>query len=225
MRPAIAAAPAGPLPAGETHYGVGVLPPPDIGAAVDRYRARYDGDFYARTVPHITVKQTFRLLCTEAELVSRLRAVCRETSPFPVGLVGVRVFGHGGRHVVYLHVPHTDELMAFQRRLVRALADVAGHSPHYTLDYELTSYLPHMTIGQNLSEERLAEIRAELTAESYYPAFCFPVTHVSVARRDPESVWRRPYRVALGTGELVPEPYPEPPPWRRSAGAPRTDRQ
>lgn len=201
----------------ETYCGIGILPPPEIGEAIDRYRARFDGLFYERTVPHITVKQTFRLLGDHEALMARVQAACRDTPPFSVGIVGVADFGHGGVFAVYLHVLHTEELMGFQKRLVRGLADVAGHSPMFTLDYELTHYLPHVTLGQQLTERRRDEIRVELAAEAYHPAYCFPVHYVSVARRDPDMVWRRPFRTALGTGEVSLEPHPELPPWTRKA--------
>lgn len=204
-------------PAAETVYGVGILPPPDIGEEIDRYRALYDGEFYPLTVPHITVKQTLRLLGAEPELLDRVRAVCRETAPFPVGIVGVNDFGHGGIHVVFLEVIKTPELMAFQNRLVAALRDVAGHSPLYTLEYELTRYLPHVTIGQRLTTERKDEVRAELAAEGYVPAYCFEVDRVSVARRDPDMIWRRPLSVHFGSGNVTADPYPEAPPWPRAS--------
>ncbi|MBI3979359.1 MAG: 2'-5' RNA ligase family protein [Chloroflexi bacterium] len=196
-------------------YGLGLLPPREQAAAIDRYRARYDGVFYSRTVPHCTVKQPFQLAGDEAALVVRVREVCRETRAFPVSVEGVGDFGHDDIYVVHLRVKPTPGLMAFQRRLVEALRDLVDRNLLAPMDHEQVHYLPHITLGQRLSPEERDLILAELALESPQPQYDFAATHVSVARRDPDMVWRRPWLVELETGSLQADPYPDDPPWPR----------
>lgn len=173
-------------PAGE--FAIGLLPPPDISALVDEHRRRYD-PLFGRTVPHITVKQPFQLVGELQRLQAALTRVCRDTSPFELVVDDVGCFRHHHVNVVYFAAVLAPPLRHFQRAVVLATAPFARHDyPEYSLRSEVDCYVPHITIGQELSEQQLDELLSRLATDR--PRFRFTVESAVLARHHGEGHWR-----------------------------------
>ncbi|MBB5236171.1 2'-5' RNA ligase family protein [Deinococcus budaensis] len=131
---------------------LGVLPPPDLGARVDAFRARLGR---RESAPHVTVKARSGL-GADLGWVPAARAVVAGSAPLALRVGGARVFA-GGR-AVYLAVDSPD-VVALHLRLLEAL------EPAARFGYEGPAMTPHLTLALRRRGENLGAVLDAARAE------------------------------------------------------------
>lgn len=132
-------------------YGVCIFPTPEIQNFANNYRKRYD-PHYALIPPHLTLKDTFDLEESKIqELVDRLAAIARQFQPFVLKVYKINHF-HPNSNTIFLALREEPAIVALHEAL--------HHPP---LDHERQfSFVPHITIGQNMSNDELHDVFSRL---------------------------------------------------------------
>ncbi|MGM7719656.1 YjcG family protein [Metabacillus sp. Hm71] len=132
-------------------YGIALFPSKKLQDLANSYRKRYD-THYALVPPHVTLKTAFEATDEELTQITReLRKIAEETSPLTLTIKKVSSFAPVN-NVIYLKVEPTDELQALHEKLHRG---VLQSQPEY-------SFVPHITIGQNLSDDEHSDVLGSL---------------------------------------------------------------
>ncbi|WP_214846643.1 YjcG family protein [Exiguobacterium sp. s193] len=136
------------------NIGVVLFPSKRIQDFANSYRKRYDSK-YALITPHITMRERINVDESELEtIVAELNKVAQQTKPLALHLQGARSF-HPTNNVLFLKVMPTDELEQLHRALH---SNALEHKPKY-------DFLPHITIGQDLSDVELFDVLERLKME------------------------------------------------------------
>ncbi|WP_409291851.1 YjcG family protein [Peribacillus sp. SCS-37] len=132
-------------------YGVAIFPSKKLQDLVNSYRKRYDSH-YALIPPHLTLKNAFTATDDRIkEIADRLELLASQYKPFTMNVTKVSSF-QPVNNVIYLKVEPTPELEG----LHKAMHDnFFGDSPEY-------KFTPHITIGQNLSEDEHSDVLNQL---------------------------------------------------------------
>ncbi|WP_114569843.1 YjcG family protein [Exiguobacterium flavidum] len=136
------------------NIGVVLFPSKRIQDFANSYRKRYDTK-YALITPHVTMKE--RTTVEEGDLeavVSYLNEIASNTKPLTLHIQGARSF-HPTNNVLFLKVMPTDELDRLHKSLHEG---VLAQKPKY-------DFLPHITIGQELSDVELFDVLERLKME------------------------------------------------------------
>ncbi len=174
--------------------------PPEISAAVDDIRSRYDPAFKDGIPPHITIKRP--AILTNPALLSAMSGAIRvglqHLQPFQVELDGYGVFRHPGRNVVFIKVRDERSFCELHTSVAAALSSVLADPG---LDqYENSAYHPHLTIGNALSDLELAVMEHELSGGSYRLNFSFTLSEIALFSQPPAQPWQTVDRLVLGQG-------------------------
>ncbi|MFZ0075976.1 hypothetical protein D3D03_07290 [Exiguobacterium sp. RIT452] len=136
------------------NIGVVLFPSKRIQDFANSYRKRYDSK-YALITPHITMRERISVDDSELDtIVAALNKVAAQTKPVSLHIQGARSF-HPTNNVLFLKVMPTDELEQLHRDLH---AGDLTHTPKY-------DFLPHITIGQDLSDVELFDVLERLKME------------------------------------------------------------
>lgn len=136
------------------NIGVVLFPSKRIQDFANSYRKRYDSK-YALITPHITMRERISVDDTELDsIVAALNQVAEQTKPVSLHIQGARSF-HPTNNVLFLKVMPTDELEQLHQALH---SGDLSHTPKY-------DFLPHITIGQDLSDVELFDVLARLKME------------------------------------------------------------
>lgn len=148
------------------NYVVAVIPPQSVQEVANSYRKRYD-PHYDVICPHIKLTEIFYADSDQMGKIHQfLRQVANETAPFTVKHHKVGHF-HPTNNVIYLAIQDEEPFIALQRKLYA--------SPYMSTE-RLYSYVPHLTIGQKLSDDELHDVYGQLRMkklELEYTADCF----------------------------------------------------
>lgn len=132
-------------------YGIVVFPSKKMQDLANSYRKRYD-PHYALIPPHLTLISPFEAKEEEAEILAgKLRKIAEEFKPFGISVPKFSSF-KPVNNVIYMKVEPTKEILGLQEEL-RALF------PHINFEY---SFVPHITIGQKLSDVEHSDIYGSL---------------------------------------------------------------
>ncbi|MEZ5539015.1 MAG: 2'-5' RNA ligase family protein [Pseudomonadales bacterium] len=177
-----------------TLYAMALVPPPELSAVCAAIREQFDPAHSDKTFPHITLKQPFTLLdnpiIQESVLLQATQQLCSQQPPLKVALKQVGRFDsptHGS--VVHVRVDLSPAFQQLQQALVKKVAAVGCVTPHLSVEQEIKTYYPHLTLAQGLSPEAATamldhDMRA-VTEKS------FLADTVVVGRRDTNQVWQR----------------------------------
>lgn len=132
-------------------FGVAIFPSKKLQDLANSYRKRYD-PHYALISPHITLKGPFEAQEEQLlDLSQRLAQIASNTKPFLLKVLKVSSF-KPVNNVIYFKIDPSDELKKLQETLH---TDIIGDVPEY-------SFVPHITIGQNLSNDEHSDIYGQL---------------------------------------------------------------
>ncbi|EPE61033.1 UPF0477 protein yjcG [Exiguobacterium sp. S17] len=137
--------------------GVVLFPSKQVQDFANSYRKRYDTK-YALISPHVTIKE--RTEVDEAELpkvLEYLQQLAEATKPIQLKIDGARSFAPTN-NVLYLKVLPTRELQALQARLHEG---ALNQPPKY-------EFLPHITIGQDLTDAELFDVLERMRMEQVH---------------------------------------------------------
>ncbi|WP_147533265.1 YjcG family protein [Bacillus marasmi] len=132
-------------------FGVAIFPSKKLQDLANSYRKRYD-PHYALIPPHITLKGPFEADEYQLKNLSqRLQQIASHTEPFPLNVLKVSSF-KPVNNVIYFKIDPSDDLMKLHKTLH---INIIGDAPEY-------SFVPHITIGQNLSNDEHSDVYGQL---------------------------------------------------------------
>lgn len=128
-------------------YGIAIFPSKKMQDAANSLRKRYDSH-YALVPPHVTLKAPFEVEDEHVpEMTGKIKEIAKSVSPFPLRLIKVGSF-HPVNNVIYFKVQETEELMKLHTKLNEGMLE---REEPYT-------FVPHITIAQNLSDAEHADV-------------------------------------------------------------------
>lgn len=133
-------------------YSIVVFPSNEAQEIANSYRKRYDHT-YALIPPYIRLKEAFETdEANLAKLVSHLEDVASSTDSFTVHFHRVSSF-HPTNNVIYLAVQNKEPFENLHKKIVE----------HGEKKEETYAYVPHMTIGRDLSDDELRDVTGQLS--------------------------------------------------------------
>ncbi|WP_223700633.1 YjcG family protein [Sutcliffiella deserti] len=134
-------------------YGIAIFPSKKLQDFANSYRKRYDAH-YALIPPHITLKTAFEINESDMRAVTEeLSSIAKETPPISINIHKVSSFVPVN-NVIYLKVDPDEELLSLHEKLHAGMG--------YFEDNREYSYVPHITIGQNLSDDEHSDVLGSL---------------------------------------------------------------
>ncbi|PLT33907.1 YjcG family protein [Bacillus sp. V5-8f] len=134
-------------------YGVVIFPSKTLQDKANSYRKRYD-PHYALIPPHLTLKGPFEASDTEIKTISdKLAQIVLDSKPFTLKVLKVSSF-KPANNTIYFKVELTPEL----EKLHCAL-----HSQDFFEEKSEYTFVPHITIGQKLSNDEHSDVYGQLT--------------------------------------------------------------
>ncbi|MDX5474286.1 MAG: YjcG family protein [Bacillaceae bacterium] len=134
-------------------YGIAIFPSKKLQDFANSYRKRYDPHF-ALIPPHVTVKNTFEIAEDDMKAVTeQLHAITKNIAPFSLSISKVSSFSPVN-NVIYLKVEPHVELLELHEKLH------AGEG--YFTDNREYAFVPHITIGQKLSDDEHSDVLGSL---------------------------------------------------------------
>ncbi len=137
-------------------YSVVIFPSSNVQDVANSYRKRYD-PAYPTIPPYIRLRETFEL--DEAklpELVNHLNHVADTTDAFSIHFNRVSTF-FPANNVIYLATDNKQPLEALHDKIGEYFA---GQSETY-------AYVPHLTIGRDLSDDELKDVLGQLRMQHF----------------------------------------------------------
>lgn len=133
-------------------YGIAIFPSKKLQDSVNSYRKRYDPN-YALIPPHLTLKQPFEATDEQVRDISReLRQIAQRMQPLSLSIRKFSSFSPVN-NVIYLKVEPTEEIL----NLYDAL-----HGEYFSDIEPEYAFVPHITIGQNLSDDEHSDVLGRL---------------------------------------------------------------
>lgn len=132
-------------------YGIALFPTKELQDLANSFRKRYD-PHYALIPPHLTLKNPFDASNEEIkEITSKLHEVANNHKSFSLKVLKYSSF-YPVNNVIYLKVDPVKELLDLQGAL---------HSGYFS-DNKDYSFVPHITIGQKLSDDEHSDVLGQL---------------------------------------------------------------
>lgn len=132
-------------------YGVAVFPSKQLQDLANSYRMRYD-PHYELITPHMTLKEPFEVEDAKIqEVADEMAKIAEQHKPFTLHATRVSSFTPI-TNTLYFKIEPTPEISALHKSLH---SDFFGGEPKF-------SFVPHITIGQKLSDSEFADIFGQL---------------------------------------------------------------
>lgn len=132
-------------------YSVVIFPSGRVQEVANSYRKRYDPTF-ALIPPYIRLKEAFELGDAQLPaLIAHLEDVAQQTVPFSAHFHKVSSF-YPANNVLYLAIENKEPLEQLHQRIIE---NDAKHKETY-------AYIPHVTIGRDLSSDELKDLTGQL---------------------------------------------------------------
>jgi 2'-5' RNA ligase len=137
-------------------YGIAVFPEKKVQVIANSYRKRYD-PHYSLIPPHITLKQAFEMDNGELpRAIDHLDQVAQETPPFEARLLKVSTF-HPTNNVIYFSIADPAPFKSLHEKINRGCLQ----------NEESYDFIPHLTIGQSLSDDELHDVYGSLRMSKF----------------------------------------------------------
>ncbi|MBT2570385.1 YjcG family protein [Planococcus sp. ISL-110] len=132
-------------------YGVAAFPSKKLQDLANSYRKRYD-PHYEQITPHMTLKGPFVAdASTIKDIAAEMLNIAKRQKPFKLHATRVSTFSPV-TNTLYFKVEQNAEIAALHEDLH---SDFFGGMPKH-------SFMPHITIGQELSDTEHADVYAQL---------------------------------------------------------------
>ncbi|WP_044748634.1 YjcG family protein [Bacillus alveayuensis] len=139
-------------------YGIALFPSKKIQDFANSYRKRYDSH-YALIPPHLTLKSAFEASDDQIKtIVKELRKIAANTEPIPLKITKFSSF-YPVNNVIYLKVEPNETLNKLHKQFYSGV--FADEKPEY-------AFVPHITIGQSLSDAEYADVYGRLKMQNVY---------------------------------------------------------
>ncbi|MFD1422881.1 2'-5' RNA ligase family protein [Laceyella tengchongensis] len=137
-------------------FGIVVFPQKHVQDLVNSYRKRYD-PHYSLIPPHITLREKFELPDEKVEdAVQKLEEIAKQNKPFTIQFHKVSHF-YPTSHTIYLAIKDSKPLETLHNQISASLDPIP-------MPYD---YIPHLTIGQKMSEEELHDVYGTLRLRQF----------------------------------------------------------
>jgi 2'-5' RNA ligase len=158
-------------------YGIVIFPTSDIMDFANGYRKRYDPN-YAMIRPHLTVKGVFEADTDGIEDISGyLETVTSSVAPFEVVLNRFSNF-HPTNNVIYMEVANPKLLKDLHEKIHFGV--LAFEEPY--------SYIPHITIGQKMTDDELQDVYSSLRMKRF--DYRFQAGQIHLLCQGDDMVWK-----------------------------------
>jgi 2'-5' RNA ligase len=138
-------------------YGIALFPSKKVQDFANSYRKRYDSH-YSLIPPHLTLKSTFEASDEEiSTIVKELRKIAADTEPIPLKITKFSSF-YPVNNVIYLKVEPNETLQKLHKQFY---SGIFTDKPEY-------AFVPHITIGQSLSDAEHSDIYGQLKMQKVY---------------------------------------------------------
>jgi 2'-5' RNA ligase len=133
------------------NYGIALFPSKELQDHANSYRMRYDSH-YSLIPPHITLKETFEVQEEELSLiVSTLREIANNAEPAFIDIYKVDTF-YPQSNTIFFKIREHESLSSLYKAL---------HENPFSSN-EKYGFIPHVTIGQDLSSQEHSDIVGQL---------------------------------------------------------------
>jgi 2'-5' RNA ligase len=133
-------------------YSIVVFPSSQVQEIANSYRKRYDPTFDL-IPPYIRLKEAFELEEDRLpNLVSHLEQVAQSTDSFTAHFHRISTF-HPTSNVIYIAVQNKEPFVALHEKIVKKCVNTP----------ETYAYVPHLTIGRDLSNDELRDVTSQLS--------------------------------------------------------------
>lgn len=137
-------------------YGIAIFPSKNVQDQANALRKRYDPR-YSLIPPHITLKYSFEVNPERVdEVVQELRKIARQTEPFYIHINKVSTF-EPITNTIYLKVEPIEQLKTLNEQLQEGVLE----------DNQNFSFVPHITIAQDLEHDEFSDIVGRLKMEGF----------------------------------------------------------
>ncbi|GGE22955.1 putative phosphoesterase YjcG [Marinithermofilum abyssi] len=137
-------------------YGIAVFPEKKVQDIANSYRKRYD-PHYSLIPPHITLKQAFEMDDDQlSRAIVHLDQVAQQTSPFEARFTKVSTF-HPTNNVIFLSIADPAPFKSLHEKINQGCLQ---HEESY-------DFIPHLTIGQSLSDDELHDVYGSLRMSTF----------------------------------------------------------
>ncbi|WP_017754674.1 2'-5' RNA ligase family protein [Calidifontibacillus oryziterrae] len=134
-------------------YGIVIFPSKKLQDFANSYRKRYD-PHYSLIPPHVTLVPTFEADEDKIkQTIKNLHEIAKNNSPFTLEIYKVKTF-HPSSNKIYLAIKKEEKLTNLAENLNKEI---------FKNNNFAESYVPHITIGQKLSNPEHSDIVGQLT--------------------------------------------------------------
>ena len=168
--------------------GIVIFPSKTLQDLANSYRKRYDSH-YTKIPPHVTLKGAFEASEDEMkEMVRKIRQVVKEVEPFTMEVYKFNSF-HPVKNVVYMKIRENEALTALYEKL-----DFVPQNEDIQFEF-----VPHITIGQDLSNDEVTDIYGRLKLEKIHHVET--IDRISLCSALENGTWTVYETFLLGKGE------------------------
>lgn len=134
-------------------YGIVIFPTKKLQDFANSYRKRYD-PHYSTIPPHVTLVNSFEAAEDEIKpIIQNLHKIAQKSSSIQLEVYKVKTF-HPAINKIYLAIKKDDKLMKLFHDL---------NFEAFRNDEKADSFVPHITIGQELSNREHSDVVGQLT--------------------------------------------------------------
>lgn len=136
-------------------YGIALFPSKSLQDQANSFRMRYD-THYAQIPPHITLKDPFELEEDQLpQLLKSLKEIAKNADPAYIKVYKVDSF-YPQSNTIFFKIQEHESLTYLYEALHQDLNEAKPYS-----------FVPHLTIGQDLSEDEHADIVGRLKMKEF----------------------------------------------------------
>jgi 2'-5' RNA ligase len=159
-------------------YGLVIFPSKEIQNFANNYRKRYD-PYYALIPPHVTLKAGFE--AADQASVDKISTYLEQTvsgiTPFTIEYNRFSSF-HPTNNVIYLSIKDPEPLHLLHERI----------NTEFLTDQEPYSFIPHITIGQKMTDDELHDVLSSLKMKRF--KYQDKVDRLHLVYQDTDHVWK-----------------------------------
>ncbi|WP_227935002.1 YjcG family protein [Alkalihalobacillus deserti] len=138
------------------NFGIALFPSKQLQDQANSFRMRYDSR-YAFIPPHITLKETFEVKDDEIPtLVANLSEIAQNAKPAMIDIYKVDSF-YPQSNTIFFKIREHESLTFLYEQL---------HSDPFSPN-DKYSFIPHLTIGQDLSDDEHADVVGRLKMRNF----------------------------------------------------------
>ena len=166
-------------------YAVVLTFPQEITKGIEVLRNKYNKSEY-EIVPHITLKMPFRIFTDKKQVIETLNKIAKKTESFEIKMNGISYFENPTSSAVYIALKDNLSVYNLHKTIVFALNGLIQEVGK--VNFELDNYIPHITIGESISNLDVQKVKQELS--TYKPSHTIFIDSFSLFSADDNLKWK-----------------------------------